>query len=510
MEMGENDEHRALHYAVFARSPEIVRVLLEHGADAYRGIYPHRDATSAITIARERGYGEIVAVIESHNLESHNPATVPEELEELDQSTLERRPELVNACDRRGWSPLHTASATFDERFAAWLIEHGADVNRRGPGGRTPLDVAAGAAGRRAGAPDRFAAFAALLLRHGAELTPRAAVALGEAAWLRARHTEAPVSNPADGGAGLLSVAVRRDRPEMLALLLDFGFDPDERTRLEDLEDVVYSWGMPLHHCARSGKLKMAEMLLDRGADPNGQVYASGSVMYAALAAHDAAMVELLARRGGFADAATVGHLRLVDQARRMFEEQDAGTLRQGSYMNVNGSLAQELLWAALRGGSPEIVRMALPRIGWPRESPDWFGMLWSPLPGHMPRSTEDQALFLECFRLVLERCDPNVRHPRVGRSVLHDVAASDDAVSAEEAIAFATPLLDAGARLDARDDLLRSTPLGWACRWGRAELVKLLLERGADPVEADAEPWASPRAWARKMDRDDLLALLE
>jgi ankyrin repeat protein len=127
-----------------------------------------------------------------------------------------------------------------------------------------------------------------------------------------------------------------------------------------------------------------------------------------------------------------------------------------------------------------------------------------------MPRSTEDQALFLECFRLVLERCDPNVRHPRVGRSVLHDVAASDDAVSAEEAIAFATPLLDAGARLDARDDLLRSTPLGWACRWGRAELVKLLLERGADPVEADAEPWASPRAWARKMDRDDLLALLE
>jgi ankyrin repeat protein len=69
--------------------------------------------------------------------------------------------------------------------------------------------------------------------------------------------------------------------------------------------------------------------------------------------------------------------------------------------------------------------------------------------------------------------------------------------------------LLDAGARLDIRDNILRSTPLGWACRWGRVELVKLLLERGADPVEADAEPWATPRAWAEKMGRAAVLAEL-
>ncbi len=51
MEMAENDEHRALHFAVFARAPEMVRLLMEHGADARRGIYPHRDATSPLTIA---------------------------------------------------------------------------------------------------------------------------------------------------------------------------------------------------------------------------------------------------------------------------------------------------------------------------------------------------------------------------------------------------------------------------------------------------------------------------
>jgi hypothetical protein len=52
----------------------------------------------------------------------------------------------------------------------------------------------------------------------------------------------------------------------------------------------------------------MAEILLERGADPNGQVYASGSVMYSALHAGGHKMAALLERYGGFADAATVGH----------------------------------------------------------------------------------------------------------------------------------------------------------------------------------------------------------
>ena len=64
LDMAENDEHRALHYAVFARSPEMVKLLLEYEADPRQGIYPHREATSAYTIAVERGYTEIVAVIE--------------------------------------------------------------------------------------------------------------------------------------------------------------------------------------------------------------------------------------------------------------------------------------------------------------------------------------------------------------------------------------------------------------------------------------------------------------
>jgi ankyrin repeat protein len=49
---------------------------------------------------------------------------------------------------------------------------------------------------------------------------------------------------------------------------------------------------------------------------------------------------------------------------------------------------------------------------------------------------------------------------------------------------------------------LLESTPLGWACRWGRKEMVELLIARGAPVNEPGAESWAQPLAWAIKMDQ--------
>ena len=64
LDVAENDEHRALHHAVLQRRPDIVRFLMQHGADARKGIWPHRGATTAFTLAAERGYDEIVRIIE--------------------------------------------------------------------------------------------------------------------------------------------------------------------------------------------------------------------------------------------------------------------------------------------------------------------------------------------------------------------------------------------------------------------------------------------------------------
>jgi ankyrin repeat protein len=70
--------------------------------------------------------------------------------------------------------------------------------------------------------------------------------------------------------------------------------------------------------------------------------------------------------------------------------------------------------------------------------------------------------------------------------------------------------LIDHGANVNLRDDLLQSTPLGWACRWGRRELAQLLMRRGAPVHEVDAEPWATPAAWAKRMNHSEILSLLE
>jgi len=113
----------------------------------------------------------------------------------------------------------------------------------------------------------------------------------------------------------------------------------------------------------------------------------------------------------------------------------------------------------------------------------------------------------------VLTRCDANITG-HFGRSILHMIAGKSctgqrSPMTAEEQCDFARLLLDAGAKLNVRDELLQSTGLGWACRWGGLELVELLISRGADVSEPDAEPWATPLAWATKMNHDAIAALL-
>jgi ankyrin repeat protein len=525
--MAWNDEHTALHHAVLGRMPEMVRILMEHGADARAGISPHNDATTALTIATDRGYDEIVAIIREEERRREGGRPIPDEAhEELREAMrsgdedraieiLGRHPDLAGLPDRRdGWTPLHAASALLLPGVIAWLLDHGADVGRRAKDGSAPPDVVGRWSGdaERAG---RSAAVVSLLRKQGAQLTARSAVIAADEAALRALHAEGALSAPLDDQGGLLGLAVGNGRPEILKLLLDLGLDPDARARVEGVEDVTFTWGMPLWDCARHGKHEMARMLLERGADPNAQVYASGTPLSEAYGQRDEEMIALLERFGGRSNAAMAGMYRRADLARRLLAEGEEGAASLPDDGFGSGPVAEQLASGAARGGDPEILRMALGRVDIPAGDPRWAGLLVAPLemwnhgPWPWAHHEWDRRDYLACFRMILERCGNPDARLRFGMTVLHEVAASHPHVRPEERVAFATMLLDAGARTDLRDDLLKSTPLGWACRWGRAELVRLLLERGADPVEAGAEPWATPRAWARRMGRDEVLALL-
>jgi ankyrin repeat protein len=201
---------------------------------------------------------------------------------------------------------LHQASLMLFLDVARWLVDHGADVNAYEPCYWTPLELVGRY--RKNFTPAKAAAMTELLTSHGAKMTAGAALTHGDAAWLRARHAEGALTDP-PGPYGLVARAAICGRADMLTLLLDLGFDPDERRRLDALDDAVYSWGEPLRTCAIAGKPELAEILLKRGADPNPSIYAASTPMFEAYQRGKREVIAVLERYGGFADA-LVGTLR--------------------------------------------------------------------------------------------------------------------------------------------------------------------------------------------------------
>jgi hypothetical protein len=399
---------------------------------------------------------------------------------------------------------LHQASLMLFLDVARWLIAHDADVNAYEPCLWTPLELVGRY--RKNFTPVKAASMTELLMSSGAKITAGAAITHGDADWLRACYAEGALIDP-PGPYGLVARAVISGRADMLTLLLDLGFDPDERRRSDALDDIVYSWGEPLRTCAIAGRPELAEILLQRGADPNPSIYAATTPMFEAYQRGHRDVVAVLERHGGFADAGVVGHFGLMDPARQMLADEASESLQPRTVERGGSGAAQSLLVSGADGGQPEIVKLALEHLDWPPNDPRWHWNLMRPLGTHA-ESARDR--YLKCFQLIVARAGANAPGP-YGRTILHDVCGDwpHEASTADERVALATLVLDAGARLDVRDDLLKSTPLGWACRWGRLELVKLFLERGADPVETDAESWATPGAWAEKMKHDTVVAAL-
>lgn len=151
---------------------------------------------------------------------------------------------------------------------------------------------------------------------------------------------------------------------------------------------------------------------------------------------------------------------------------------------------------------------MALPRLRWAKDDRRWHWILIQPIRGAGPDSAANEGHFQAMAAILQYGVDPNVR--RFGAAPLHFAAAHHGKVSDADRARFAAMLIDAGARLDLRDEILHSTPLGWACRWGRVKLAEMLVARGAPVLEADAEPWAAPRAWAGRMGHAAVLEMLQ
>jgi ankyrin repeat protein len=519
-----------LHIAVLNRDAEMARVLMDLGADARQGIWPHRDATTAHTIARERGYDDITAVIEQgeearRRAASPPEATIDSKTDQINRLILQDRCEeairilesdllLVGACNveqpingvdcRRlalGTTPLHIAAWKHNPEMVAWLLGRGALVDARDAHGQTPLDYAAMMAGWSAHGrdfsfmenshldPERFHETVRLLRENEAELTSYAAVATGDTEAVRRLHLQGRLKNEDWGRGALLSIAVKVNRIDMVSLLLDLGLDPNETAEHGDGEKVA---GAPLWFASMCGRYEIAELLISQGADVNAVLDGNADALYCAERTGDQQMQALLLRHGARITVERIAGHKDRETARGILEGRIPGTSLNVKEPTLT-ELAEQMLWAA---GScdPEIVRMCLPHMTRKSDDPWWNYVLM-------------HATLPESFKLVLDYgVDPDVTGVG-GHTTLHHLATT--AVSDEHRVTRAKMLLDAGASFSNRDQLLKSTPLGWACRWGRIELVKLYLDRGADPVEADAENWATPLAWAIKGGHEAIVEFL-
>ena len=118
----DKDGETPLHWASLNGCVEVARILLERRVDATA---KNRDGWTPLHMASEHGYVEIAQLLVEHGADPKAQNTY--------WSTHQRR---------EGWTPLHSASQNGYVEFAQFLVEHGADPGAQNKHGWTPLHSA--------------------------------------------------------------------------------------------------------------------------------------------------------------------------------------------------------------------------------------------------------------------------------------------------------------------------------------------------------------------------------
>jgi RNA polymerase sigma factor (sigma-70 family) len=470
-----------IHFAVREGHTAVVRFLLDHGANLSYRTYYYRD--SLLTMAKDRGHQDVVRLLEEELRRRFrfSPEAVyllqAVDRREHDRvaTLLERTPALINAGDDFGETALHTAARNGDFFLVRWLVDRGADVDAQRSDGFRPIHEALfrNSFGWRREDQLTARSIAGYLLGRGAEYTIHLAAVLGDREQVRRFLQDDPTLANFEETCHMrpIAAAAARGDGEMVQLLLDHGADPN-------LPQADAPRGYALWAAANGGHTEVVRLLLEHGADLNAEVESCGTPLGQAM------------------DKPEIRRMFLARGARERSSERDA--LFKAMADN-DVAMAEEILRGHPEWAGDEEAQNAFWGEGiltGPAQSAqfDILNLLLR-YGAQVPKVSKwGQSYYFhyEVTKFLLEHgMDPNHQN-WLRMTLLHEMAAAGNLDKAKL-------LLDFGADINARDEEYRSTPLGWAARWGRKEMVELLLERGAKTNLPDDEPWATPLAWAEK-----------
>jgi ankyrin repeat protein len=486
-----------IHMAVYAGHAELVKLLLDRGADPGQSHYTYDSWDKLLRSAKQRGYQQIASLLQhtmrkrfgySPDFELLQEAIVARDSRGI-SAALRREPKLAQASDALGNNALHWSVITRQLSLIKQFVELGTPIDAPRADGQTPVLLAANraydywnrAALRKAHPSLRnTSVMIGSLLAQGANYTISVAAAVGDQERVeQLLKKDASLARRLDSARiSPLSYAAREGYMHIVQLLLDRGAE-------SNAPEALAPDGRALFEACQKNDLELAELLLKHGANPNAGLDSSGCCLTIGEVCHGARakpLQRLLRRHGAY----TPPYVMSVQELKRAIHGRRKVTHHEEFLGTVMAKRDVKLLKLYLKA-DPTVARRV-------------------PC-GDYPKS-------LECVRLLLSRgLDPN-RSDWLGRTFLHFCAANGDT-------SMASLFLKAGADINARDLEFKGTPLAAAVRsWGEARnpeqakrkcrTVEFLLNRGAATNLPDDEPWATPLAWATGSGRGEIVSLLK
>lgn len=401
----------------------------------------------ALEIRQTAAAAAASAVARTEPKTTARPSAETEELKRI-RAMIADSPDLINAKEPDGRTPLHKATAASQLAVAQFLLENGADIKARDNTGETALYLAVIAGNK---------GLVELLLSNGADV------------------------NAADNeGKTPLYAAAEKGFRTILEVLLEHRADVRAQTRAE---------ATPLHAAVNNGFKSIAQVLLARGADVN-SVGNGGQVppLWIAASRGDEPVVELLLTNGANVNPTSEGSSGMspLDVAA---QRGAVGVMRlllaRGAEVNAKNQDEMQRGWTALHyavdAQRQDAVKLLLENKADPNARLEVNYNPWGSAPQARSRGESDPG-----YTPLLIAAG---NKPSAEITQLLLAAKADPNLKSERGV---TPLVRA---------MMLAPPL-------RKEIAALLLDHGADPNDRGGDE-KTPLMWAAMYKDKDVAALL-